>query len=95
MTMIGQLTLEFAYTKTGHALTDQPDLTDDGRIVDFVCVSDLFLLPEALPGKAEQSTKSIKAYFRVTFFEFFDCSASTFFDRSMPYSAFKIPIITS
>ena len=31
-------------------------------------------------GEAEQSTKSVKAYFRMSLFEFFDCSASTFFD---------------
>ena len=95
MAVFRQLDPELAHAQARHGLADQPHLADDGRAVDFFRACGVSLLPQALTGEAEQSTKSVKAYFRVTPFEFFDCPAPTFFDRSMPYSSFRMPIITS
>ncbi len=86
---------QFSAPEPGQVLADKPHLVDNGRIVYFFGTGGVALLPVSLAGEAEQSTKCIKAYFRVSFLEFFDCSASTFFDRSMPYSSLRILIITS
>lgn len=95
MAVFRELDLKFTHAQTGHVLPDQPDLTDDGGVVDLFRAGGMSLLPKPLSGNAEQSAKRIKAYLRVTPFELFDCSASTFFDRSMPYSSFRMAIITS
>ena len=86
---------QFSDPEPGQVLADKPHLVDNGRIVYFFNTGGVTLLPVSLAGEAEQSTKSVKAYFRMSLFEFFDCSASTFFDRSMPYSSLRILIITS
>ena len=95
MPVILQDYLQLPHTESGHVLTDKPHLADDGRVVYFFCIGGASLFPVPLAGVAEQSTKSLKAYFRVSSFEFLDCSASTFFDRSIPYSSLSILIITS
>ncbi len=95
VTVFLQEDLQFPDPEPGQVLADPPYLIDYGRIVYSLGTDGPAPFPVSLAGKAEQCTKSIKAYFRVSFLEFLDCSASTFFDRSIPYSSRRILIITS
>lgn len=95
MTVVCKDDLQLPAAQMWHVLTNKLDFADDGCVVYLLGITVTALFPKPLACKAEQSAKSLQAYFRVPLFEFFDCSASTFFDKSIPYSFFRISIITS
>ena len=95
MAVFRQNDLQFPDPETGHVLPDHLHFIDNGCVIDLLGISGLPLLPKSLTGKAEQPAESLQGYFRVSPFEFVDCPASAFFDRSIPYSSLRICIIIS
>ena len=95
VTAIRQDNLQFPDAQTGKVLSDLLYFVDDCGVVDFLGQVAPALLPVPLTGEAEQSAKCLQGYFRVSPFEFADCPASTFFDRSIPYSSLRTRIMIS